>query len=604
MPTLVTTKFKIHNAEQFVEALSETSATNLYLFIGSVKPWEDENNPPNPTDAIANTNYDYWNKMIAGKKITPADVKHVIPRINWESQTSYTAYTHKNGELYSNNFYVMTDDFNVYKCLQNNLSNGVSSIKPTGTGTNVIELGDGYKWKFMYQVSPQDTLKFVTSDYIPVQTIGLATSTSLQSSVEEFAVDGSIDIINRTSNGHFRVELTSNPTNENGDSQDFISGEQLRGLTSNSYGNLISFSSGSNVFTYDISSGNSKFTNGEVVIGVSSNARATISQTPISTYKFDEGILTNVTNTTVIQLATSANNTVDDLYVGSTIFITNNAGQGEQSKITGYDAALRRVTVETAFTIEPGTSSGYEIAPTITLFGDGRNFKARTKGNSSHGMTDILVTQKGSDYSIATIDISANSSHGSGANGEIIIGPNGGHGKNAIEELGGNRVMISARLSGNESGYITTANDFRQVGLLRDPLINDPTNTAFFTSSLADQSVKLSVSGVTGQFRSDESLFQGEKIYQGDSLINSTANGVLIDFLNNNTLRLNEVFGDFQESITVRGAESGATAIISSNGINRSDMKPYSGDILYVENRTKIQRLDDQVEDFKIVLEF
>ena len=42
MPTLVTTKFKIHNAEQFVEALSETSATNLYLFIGSVKPWEDE----------------------------------------------------------------------------------------------------------------------------------------------------------------------------------------------------------------------------------------------------------------------------------------------------------------------------------------------------------------------------------------------------------------------------------------------------------------------------------------------------------------------------------------------------------------------------------
>ena len=164
--------------------------------------------------------------------------------------------------------------------------------------------------------------------------------------------------------------------------------------------------------------------------------------------------------------------------------------------------------------------------------------------------------------------------------------------------------MISARLSGNESGYITTANDFRQVGLLRDPLINDPTNTAFFTSSLADQSVKLSVSGVTGQFRSDESLFQGEKIYQGDSLINSTANGVLIDFLNNNTLRLNEVFGDFQESITVRGAESGATAVISSNGINRSDMKPYSGDILYVENRTKIQRLDDQVEDFKIVLEF
>ena len=130
MPSLVTTKFKIHNAEQFIESLDETNATNLYLFVGRVEDWDsdggsfDDINPPAPTDSVANTNYDYWNAMIAAKKVTATDVSHVIRRINWESQTDYTAYTHTNSDIYANNFYVITDDFNVYKCLQNNLANG------------------------------------------------------------------------------------------------------------------------------------------------------------------------------------------------------------------------------------------------------------------------------------------------------------------------------------------------------------------------------------------------------------------------------------------------------------------------------------------------
>ena len=33
-------------------------------------------------------------------------------------------------------------------------------------------------------------------------------------------------------------------------------------------------------------------------------------------------------------------------------------------------------------------------------------------------------------------------------------------------------------------------------------------------------------------------------------------------------------------------------------------MKLYSGDILYIENRTSVTRASNQIEDFKIVLEF
>ena len=35
-----------------------------------------------------------------------------------------------------------------------------------------------------------------------------------------------------------------------------------------------------------------------------------------------------VTNTTTLQLATDANTTSDSVYVGSTLYITNNAGRG------------------------------------------------------------------------------------------------------------------------------------------------------------------------------------------------------------------------------------------------------------------------------------
>ena len=593
MARLVTTKFKIHNAEQFIESLSETSATNLYLFIGRVQEWTDENSPPAPTEAVANTLYSYWDQMIAAKKVTSADVKHVITRRNWESNTAYTAYAHTNPDQLANNFYVVTEDFNVYKCLQNNLSNGASTIKPTGTGSAVIEIADGYKWKYMYTITSQDTLKFTTSEYIPVQ----KSIDSRQIAVEDAAIDGQIDIINKTSNGDFKVEFTAGPTNAVGDSQDFISSETLVGQTSNQYGTLVSYTSSANNITYSPSVGNTKFTDGEVVLGATSNARATISQTPVSTYEFDTGVFAQVTNSTVMQLSTSANNSVDGLYVNSTVFVVNNAGQGEQTTITQYDALLRRITVNPAFTVTPSTVSGYEVAPSITLNGDGSSFKGRTRGNASHGVTEVTVTEKGAGFTIASPSIFANVSYGTGANSEVIIGPVGGHGKNAIEELGGNRVMVDSRISGNESGRFTTSNDFRQVGLLRDPL--QTANTlAFFTESLSDQSTTLTVGGVTGSFQSDE------KVFTGTSLANSSANGVVVDFLNNNTLRINEVKGTFEDSNVVTGANTSSTGTISANGVTQPGMKPYSGDVLYIENREKITRLQNQVEDFKIVLEF
>lgn len=64
-------------------------------------------------------------------------------------------------------YYVITDDFNVYKCLDNN-RNAVSTVKPTGTSPYTFTTSDGYVWKFLYTVPIALRNKFVTIDYIPV----------------------------------------------------------------------------------------------------------------------------------------------------------------------------------------------------------------------------------------------------------------------------------------------------------------------------------------------------------------------------------------------------------------------------------------------------
>ena len=64
-------------------------------------------------------------------------------------------------------FYVMTDEYNVYKCLDNN-NNAKSIYKPIGTQVLPITLNDGYVWKYLYNVPIALRTKFLTDSYMPV----------------------------------------------------------------------------------------------------------------------------------------------------------------------------------------------------------------------------------------------------------------------------------------------------------------------------------------------------------------------------------------------------------------------------------------------------
>ena len=179
MAAIITEKFRLNNAKQFVEDITQSSSV-AYSFIGRGHAWTDDATPPTPVDS-PNDEYDAYRNMVALKKISTSDISHAIVRRDWTSGTTYDEYRHNytSGNtansgattLWDSLFYVITDDYNVYKCLHND-DNTASTVKPDHTTLATPTESDGYQWKFMYSISASDVIKFVTNDFIPVKTLG------------------------------------------------------------------------------------------------------------------------------------------------------------------------------------------------------------------------------------------------------------------------------------------------------------------------------------------------------------------------------------------------------------------------------------------------
>jgi hypothetical protein len=71
--------------------------------------------------------------------------------------------------LEDSQFYVLTDDYNVYVCLDNN-KGAISTEQPYGTSANPLKTSDGYVWKFLLTIPIALRTKFLTSKYIPIAT--------------------------------------------------------------------------------------------------------------------------------------------------------------------------------------------------------------------------------------------------------------------------------------------------------------------------------------------------------------------------------------------------------------------------------------------------
>lgn len=158
----------------YTEIVSRMS--RYYYGSGYILPWPDESSPTTPSNT-----YEYElaarAELLTVNFISAGDVSFVVPRIDWTSGTVYDQYddTYSSTNIAPSGaqtlkdaqFYVLTEDFNVYKCISNNYE-ASSTNKPTGTSTSVFSTSDGYLWKFMYTVPLALRNKFLNTDYMPV----------------------------------------------------------------------------------------------------------------------------------------------------------------------------------------------------------------------------------------------------------------------------------------------------------------------------------------------------------------------------------------------------------------------------------------------------
>ena len=243
---------------------------------------------------------------------------------------------------------------------------------------------------------------------------------------------------------------------------------------------------------------------------------------------------------------------------------------------------------------------------------------------ASGAVTAVAVTTRGQGYTygyITLADINANGGGSlTGTELDVIIPPKGGHGSNAIEELGGFFVMLNQSLEGTESsntGDYTAQNDFRRIVLIRDP--NSGGSAASATTLRATKAIKIASSPTPGTFTADEKISQATTGAVGKVVEWDSANNILYYVQTGYTDAGVDSNGDetaFSGANVITGASSSATGtpdtavsspvnnVSFTSGYSASEIDEDSGDVIYIENRAPIVRAADQTENIKLIIEF
>lgn len=303
-----------------------------------------------------------------------------------------------------------------------------------------------------------------------------------------------------------------------------------------------------------------------------------------STYnKVFSGTVVSASSTTV-QFDSAVGST--DL-TGETVYIASGTGSGQYYKIASYNTGTKTATITGGtFSPVPTGASTYNIVPTLTLTGDGSGFKARPV-IVTDAITNIVVTNAGSNYTFGNITLSSGTGYSLNAN----VSPLDGHGANPVTELGGSYLMVSTTLEYEEGSDIVTDNDYRRYILISN--VKTPAD-AIASASTLNALKSITISGVSGTFQQDEIVQTsgGAKFF----IVSKATNKLY--YIQNSTTGTQT----FTDAETITGLTSGATASIDA--LVASEMLPSSGEILYIKHMRRVMRSSSLLEDIRILVKF
>jgi len=267
-----------------------------------------------------------------------------------------------------------------------------------------------------------------------------------------------------------------------------------------------------------------------------------------------------------------------------------------------------------------GTNGTFTNIP-IRGDGTGGTISATISGGI---LTSVLITNAGTGYTIAYVRntdiVTAGATGLISSEVDVIISPKGGHGFDALSELGGFFVMLNVSLEGTETantGDFTAENDFRRIVLISNPFSGGSAASA--TTLRATKAVRFAVSPTPGTFSIDEEINQTStgavgKVVEWDATnrilhyIQTRFNDEGVDSSANRTAfsGANVITGQTSGATGTPSATASETAdqITFTSGYKDTELDRHKGDVLYIENRAPITRASDQTENIKLVIEF
>ncbi len=522
MSAIITDQLRILNAKNFVSTAT-SSSNSYYSFVGLPNAtnysstWDA--NPPSPKDSFDQED-DYWDTMIALKKITSADVRRVVSKHTWTSGITYDMYrgdisrtnTAKPSgatNLYSAKYFIVNEDYKVYICLQNgtdpeNTSGRPSLDQPTFTDLepkSAGDSGDGYVWKYLYTIKPSDIAKFDSTNFMPVPT-------DWETSSDNAAVRD-----NASSSGQLKI--------------------------------------------------------------------ATV--------------------------------------------INRGAGIGTANR----------------------TYTGVPVA------GDGSGAEATIVINNDAKVESINIAKGGSGYTYGTVDLVTGGVPTGTTNPvfNVIVPPQGGHGADIYRELGATNVLVYSKIENDsENPDFITGNQIARIGIVENPQAVDSTSNLTLSKASSLYALKLIGAGyTTATFDLDGQVTQTVGVGStavGRVVSYDQTTGVLkywqdkslVGFNSDGSLKTDPKYGYSLHAFTASPTSGGNVNIVSNEGtlgidtnfgtvgspgistvinnrtyylgqsfnqgVSNPEVKKYSGNIIYVDNRPSITRSANQREDIKVILQF
>jgi hypothetical protein len=320
--------------------------------------------------------------------------------------------------------------------------------------------------------------------------------------------------------------------------------------------------------------------------------------------------------------------------------VRNNAVDGSLKIITITNRGVGLGTANVTYTRVPIKGDGTGAECTITIDNDQK-------------VDSIVISNQGSGYTYGNVDlIAGNVPTGSvRPTFDVIIPPKGGHGADIYRELGAYNVLVYSRIENDsQNPDFITGNQIARVGIVENPnqfgstqlLTTDKasavyairltgvgySSATFTPDSLVTQTVGTGITSAgrvvsydqtTGvlKYWQDRTLagFSTGNTSVGISTTNAQYGFDLVEFTNTPLSGGSLVIdGNAGSTLTIDTSFTGISTIINNrtyylgqsfvNGLANPEVKKYSGNIIYVDNRPAITRSSNQKEDIKVILQF